>query len=277
MDEFFRLIIFTNREGPMAHILQKLQEINRGITSVVNSIIIEMDMAHAYASAMYFIKGKEFYDELLAMPKLARNTLIGKMMGKDDKLYPQVEALLLKWLNEFMRVNDIRTENFLEASRDAILIVNKRPIHTIFENGIVEFRNKASEYTSFHRINGKVILFDSYNYEIDIKGIAQDKSFIQESVFVQTYLKPLLKSTENSYSEGLAKSFRQMAVYRDKYINPKDKNIWRSLLHNNKFVFQGEGDKTYESDAIVDEKTLAKILNYKYFVMPVMRSILLRG
>jgi hypothetical protein len=257
------------------HTLTKLSEVNRAITSAVGSIIVEFDIKSAYPSAMYFIKGPDFHAELLALPKLERNTRIGKMMAQDKTLYPKIEELLLSWMNRFLEENNIKTENFLESNRDSILLVGKKPLATTFENGIVEFRNKSGEFTSFHRINGKSILFDSFNFEIEIKGISQDKTIIKTSYFVEKYLKPLLKIVENTYSEGLIKSFKNAAIYREKYIHPQNPDIWRDLLRNNKFVFDIEG-QLVESDSMLDENRLVKIANYKNFVMPVLKSILLR-
>jgi hypothetical protein len=257
----------------MNMILDKLIMSNKNINCAISTILCEYDIKSAHTTACYFIYGEEMYKKLMAMPKLERNIEIGKMMKVDPTLYPKIETLLLKWMNEFLDVNGVKQQNFIETTRDSILLVNKKPTTTTFEGGIVEFRNKDGEYTSFYRINGKSILFDNMSYNIRIKGINSDDSIIKNSYFVQKYLKPLLIVVENVHSTGIVKCMKQLATFRDKYINNDNLDIYRDLMQENKFV-SIINDEIVLSDYVMDESKLVKLNNFKNFVMPVMRSIL---
>lgn len=253
--------------------LKKLITSNRSMSHAISTILNEYDIRSAHTTACYFIFGKGMYDSLMEKDKRERNIEIGKMMKKDSSLYPKIEKLLLKWMNDFLEVNNIHTQNFIESTRDSVLLINKKPTVTKFEDGLVEFRNKEGEFTSFYRINGKLILFDNMNYSIRIKGINSNKEVIQSSVFVEKYLKPLLNTMENSVSTGVIKNLKQVAIYRDKYINATDIDIYRDLMQNNKFVIDVDG-QTILSDYAIDEHSIVKINNYKTFVLPIIRSIL---
>lgn len=253
--------------------LTKLITSNKNISCAISTIINEYDIKSAHTTACYFIYGKDMYDKLMSMPKLDRNIEIGRMMKKDPTLYPKIEQLLLKWMNTFLEVNNIKPQNFIESTRDSIMLVNKKPTTTIFENGMVVFRNKEGEFTSFYRINGKIILFDNMNYEIKIKGLNSDSSIIKDSIFVEKYLKPLLNTIENVHSIGIVKCLKQLSIYRDKYINSENLDLYRDLTQENKFVSDIDGELIL-SDYVIDPTKLVKLGNYKNFVMPIMRCAL---
>lgn len=253
--------------------LTKLIMSNKNINCAISTIINEYDLKAAHTTACYFIYGKDMYDKLMSMPKSERNPEIGRMCKKDPTLYPKIEECLLKWMNMFLDANDIKPQNFVETTRDSVLLVNKKPTITTFENGMVVFRNKDGEYTSLYRINGKLILFDSMNFNIYIKGINSDHTIVQDSPFINKYLKPLLSVVENTRTDGFSKTLKQLAQYRNKYINSDNLEIYRDILQENKFVSEINGDVVL-SDSIIDEDKLIKLYNYKNFVMPIMRSVI---
>ena len=158
-------------------VFRKLVETNPSISFAVNTLITEYDIQRCHPSCMYFIKGPEFYKELMAMPKLDSNIKIGKMMREDPTLAPKIGEIKLKYFNEFCRVNNIKNSNFLSSTVDSMLLVNKKPLKTKFENGVINFRNKDGEFTSYIRLSfGREIeiLYDGISGNIRIKGINEE-------------------------------------------------------------------------------------------------------
>lgn len=250
---------------------KKLIEKNPNIDFSINTIINEYDIKSAYTTACYFIFGKEKYDELMTMEKLERNTTIGKMIQKDHSLYEKISTLLLQWMNGFCEANGIQEMNFISSTRDSILLTNKKPIKTHFgPNGIIHFRNKDGEFTSYIRIRNLEILFDRMSYNLRIKGI--NKETVDENLVFIPFFKEALSTLEGGRNLRLKRGIKAFGRLRDKYIKSQNIELYRSLLDNNKFLYihQPSGD-LIKSDIMLpqsDEYILLKHKNYVDFIMP---------
>ena len=64
-------------------VFTKLIDSNKNVDYAISTVINEYDIKSAHASALYFIKGEDTYNELMKLDKLSRNTLIGKMIRDD--------------------------------------------------------------------------------------------------------------------------------------------------------------------------------------------------
>jgi hypothetical protein len=238
---------------------------NPNIKYCISTIIAEYDIASAHPSACYFIFGKEFYDKLMAMDKLTRNTEIGKMMARDPTLHEKIAKLLLKWFNMFCDENNIRETNFISSTRDSILLVNKKPLKTVFENGIVKFRNKEGEYTSYIRLHDRLeILYDNISGALRIKGI--NSSLLEGNPFIRLF-KQLLSILEQSESLTISEGLKKLTKIRMKYIYSTNMDMYKSLLDNNKFVYNIEGERIL-SDSPMGNENLIKHDNYINFILP---------
>lgn len=252
--------------------LEKLITINKNLTAAVSTVVNEYDIKAAHPTAMRYISGESAYRDLMKLPKLERNTLIGKMMRDDKTLYPKIEKLLLSWMNEFLKLNDIKNQQFVETTRDSILLVNKIPTVTEFDDGKIKFVNKDGTYTSLFRIQNRyLVLFDSLSYSIRIKGI--DSDTINESPFVNKYFKNLISMVESNSSIGVTECMKKMAQMRNRYINTSDPEIYKDILNKNQFMHDVDGEIIF-SDYVMDSEKLIKSENYKNFVVPVMRTVL---
>jgi hypothetical protein len=240
---------------------------NPNMKYCISTIVAEYDISSAHPSACYFIFGKEFYDNLMAMDKLTRNTEIGKMMAKDPTLHEKIAKLLLKWFNLFCEENNIRDTNFISSTRDSILLVNKKPLKTVFENGIVKFRNKEGEYTSYIRLQDRLeILYDNISGALRIKGVANE--LLDNHPFIRLF-KQLLSILEQSDSLLIADGLKKLSKIRLKYISSQNIDMYRSLLDNNKFIYNIEGDR-FLSDALLPNESLIKHDNYINFILPLI-------
>ena len=106
-----------------------------------------------------------------------------------------------------------------------------------------------------------------------IKGI--NMQTVQESEFVNLYLKELLTTLETSISLGNIECMKILKQMRQKYINASDNSIYKSLNDKNKFIYEIAGEMI-ETDVEINNPgaKLMKIMNYRDFVMPLMRSII---
>jgi hypothetical protein len=251
----------------------KLIDYNSNIDYRVGTVIAEYDIRAAHTSACYFIYGKEKYEELMAIQdKLERNSKIGNMLRNDPTLREKINTLLLSWFNRFCTVNNIQESNFISSTRDSMVLVNKKPLVTSFDDGIVLFRNKEGEYTTYVRIKNLEVLYDSMSGNLRIKGVNQEyvdgnPTFIR--IFKQ--MLNLLESGKNTtVSDGLRKLTSSVRL---KYINSADPKMYASLLDGNKYAYLIDGDRVL-SDAILPEKDgvyMLKHENYKNFILPLMK------
>lgn len=247
---------------------------NSNINAVVASgTIREYDIAHASASAMYFIRGndKEFYDQLISMPKLQRNKTVGLMIRDDPTLQKKIHNLYLKWLNMFLEANKIRSHQFLWSNNDSIVVCNKIPLKTQFENEIVQFVNKNGDFSSVFKIKGQKVLFDSMGQRIIIMGINDD--CVQKSEFVNSYLKGLISLVEKVKSLGYNKILPLLKEYRELYINNSNFEIYRDLTHQNQFMYRLKTGRHVYYDDYRGSENLVRDGNYRNFVLPIMNTI----
>jgi hypothetical protein len=251
----------------MPKVFNKLIEMNPLIHNCIGTIVAEYDIASAHPTACYFIYGKEFYDNLMSMEKLALNTEIGKLMAKDHTLHEKISALLLKWFNLFCEENNIRETNFISSTRDSILLVNKKPIKTAFEGGLVKFRNKEGEYTSYIRLQGRLeILYDNISGALRIKGV--NNEYLENNPFTKLF-KQLLSIVEQSKVITISEGLKKLSKIRNKYLYSSTPDIYRSILDNNKFVYVIEGERVL-SDTVLPNETMIKSDNYVNFILPLI-------
>lgn len=255
----------------MLKVFNKLIDKNEAIDYCIGTIINEYDIHAAHPTACYFIYGKEFYDSLMAMDKLKRNTKIGIMMKNDNTLYPKLESYLKKWLNTFCEANNIDERNFISSTRDSVLLVNKKPIKTTFEDGLVKFVNKEGEYTTYIRLNNLEVLFDSMSNNLRIKGV--NTEFVDSNPTFIRLMKQMLTLLEMSKTLPQESCLRKINTIRNKYINSKDPMMYASILRGNKFIYIIDGERV-ESDAILEEKPgvqLVRYDNYVNFILPLVK------
>jgi hypothetical protein len=243
------------------------------IKYIISGNIVEYDIAHAHTSAIYYIKGKEVYEQLMKMTKKDRNIQIGKWQINNKELVNELQRYLYLFKKKFIEENNIKNSNIVETTKDSLLITNKIPTKTIINiDGLdIEFNNKEGAYSSYYRINGKSLLYDNMTGNIRIKGI--DKEIVDSSPFVKKYMLPLLTGLENSISLGPTYGINLMKTFRLNYIKNDNPEIYRSLDHKNKYLYN-YNNEIIESDLLLDEGELIIVNNYTTYVMPLMRSIL---
>jgi len=248
---------------------------NDTINNVINSTICEYDIKGAHLVAIRILYGDKLYEKLAALDKLERNIYIGNMVKKDPSLSKKLQDLLFKFKKKFIAENGILISNIIETTKDSLVLAQKIPTKTIIKvDGVeVEFRNKDGSYSSFYRLGSKSILYDSLTGNLRIKGI--NVQTVNESPFVNLYFKDLLNTLETTISFGTVECMKLMKQMRKRYIETDDINIYRSLNDKNKFIYQ-IGEEMIETDVEIQnsDAKLMSIINYKEFVMPLMKCII---
>jgi hypothetical protein len=252
-------------------VFTKLIDSNKNVDYAISTVINEYDIKSAHASALYFIKGEDTYNELMKLDKLSRNTLIGKMIRDDPKLSDKISGKLLSWFNQFCEINNIKEQNFISSTRDSLLLVNKKPSKCALDNGVCLFRNKDGEFTSYIRINNLEVLYDGFSGNLRIKGI--NKDYVDGNpVFIRLF-KQLLSLIESSKNLSTQQILKKANMLRNKYIYSKDPLMWASVFDGNKYVYSINGEKVLSESLLQDDQyaTLIKYDNYLNLFMPVFR------
>ena len=248
---------------------------NPTISHIVNSTISEWDIRAAHLQAIKIIKGDKIYNELSKLPKLERNKKIGIMQTYDTKLGKRLSSTVFEFKKTFMEANNVRISNIVETTKDSLVLCQKIPNYTTFniQGTDIEFVNKEGFYSSYYRITNEIrIFFDSMSNSIRIKGINSD--MVNNSVFVEKYLKKILISLESITTMGQIQCMKMMKNLRLEYLNSEDIEIYK-YLKNNKFRYV-VGEDVIDTDVEINDQraTLIKIDNYKDFVIPLMKTVI---
>ena len=150
-------------------------------------------------------------------------------------------------------------------------LVNKKPIKTTFENGLVEFRSKDSDYTSYIRIQPSYeILYDGMSNTLRIKGIT--KELVEANPPFIKLFKQLLALLEISKNIPTSELLRKSSYLRDKYIKEKDLNMYASLFKGNQFEYFINGEKIDSGELIPGQnESLIRSDNYTRFFLPILK------
>jgi len=261
------------QENSLDIILAKELYRNPVITIAQSSHIEEFDIKAAHLMAIKLIAGEEVYKSLKDLPKLERNIRIGKMQINHKGLTKKLQEYLLLFKKEFILKNKIKRNEIVETTKDSITLINKIPTVLSFDvNGTtIDFTNKEGTFTTYYRLNGKSIYFDSVTRKIWIKGI--NKDIVRLSQFIKDYYLQFLISLEVYKNLNTNSKFKNLKIQRYKYIESDNKDIYRSLAHNNKFIYNIK-DQLIESDSYIPDETLIIIDNYKNYVMPLFRTMI---
>lgn len=158
--------------------------------------LIEYDIKHANTSIL-FGAGKidqTIYDLYNTIPKQQREIAIGLKIAeeKEDsfeetgKRYSETETIIkntiIDFKKKFVETNHIHDEQIVRIANDALLIRPwERIDYTVFPFGstIIEFKVDGI-YTSMVKLADTIILFNSENCTVDVKGIDDNRLWLCE-------------------------------------------------------------------------------------------------
>lgn len=166
----------------MGTLYMKHNYINKHIEIIRDVKIREYDIKSAGLNILYNrgYVDKEDYEELLSIPKLERNVIIGKWL-RDN---PEINAVMM---DEFVRIrkilfeiNEIDDDEILSIKKDAIFIVDRELTELKFEN--YEFTCRE-EFTDYIFLDKKEYYYNKYTDKLEVKGFPKEVKDFQQNYF----------------------------------------------------------------------------------------------
>lgn len=195
--------------------------LNKEITLLTNSVIIEYDMKDAGMSLIQKYKllpdkkiKKLLKTMLIETPtdkkwgKHKSNVEIGILQQTNIKLTDGLKQGFINARDDFLTKNKLEPSDVLSIKKDALFIM-KMVKHTELDEYIT-FRPK-SMYTGYILINKLEVYYN--NAMVDIKGLGVDDTDIHKP-FMISFLIKFFRKTENSDKEETLKFLR---LFVDKY------------------------------------------------------------
>lgn len=147
--------------------------------AIVQGIIHEYDIKAAGLSVMYAEKiiSKDMYDYYNSLPKEIRNIKLGMYIGEKGLSAKRNEALD-KYMEKFIKENEIQDGNIMEIASDALWLFNVRRLK-VREFGPVQIRldRVASIMISWNIYR---FHFDSWSGAFFIRGYKEDTQFTRK-------------------------------------------------------------------------------------------------
>lgn len=145
--------------------------------TVVQGSITEYDITAAGINVMYAegIMKKDMYDYLMALPKEIRVIKAGLFLRDNPGLQDKKEEALTKYIELFLKENNVSEEIVMEIASDAIWLFNaKRIQYTKFKNVEFRFDRCASILVAWNTYR---FYYDSWNGDFFIRGYREVTPF----------------------------------------------------------------------------------------------------
>lgn len=147
--------------------------------TVVQGNIYEYDITAAGINVMYAegIINKGLYDYWMSLPKEIRNIKAGIHTG-EKKLAEKKEAAMNKYIDLFIKENNIEEADIMEIATDAIWLFNSKKItYTKFKNVEFRFDRSASILLAWNTYR---FYYDSWSGDFFVRGYTTDNPFIRK-------------------------------------------------------------------------------------------------
>lgn len=184
------------------------------INFAVNKTITEYDIKSAYPNILYSMGliDKVYYNLLISLDKKERVIDLSKFI-KENNLYEEVRKGIQYYHEKFLSENFIPSSNILEIKNDAIILIDRIPKVTSFDNinySLVDRYNcyykyqNVSIYLYADQISGTYTVYGLGDYAIDlhdgymIKLIINLLKLLKDSAIMGAdYLNDLIKTYDN--------------------------------------------------------------------------------
>lgn len=137
-------------------------------------MIREYDIKAANINTLLSANGisQDNYNYLVNLPKEYREDYIGRMIGKDRKIYDMIHNGIIEGKLQLFQSNHIEDHEVLRIANDAVYVLRSKPLmYTSF--GQIQFVTK-NLYTSFAKIGPNSVFIngsDLDNLQIDVIGM----------------------------------------------------------------------------------------------------------
>ena len=231
------------------------------IQYAVDTRIFEYDITKANISVLRDANAitEEQYQQLLGMPKLQREIIIGKMEGSNQELIKIKRLGIENARRIFFEMNGIQREEVLSIRNDSVTLIG-RDARYLDISDRVKFRLDG-EYTSFYHL-GFIDLFyflDLINRKevLNAKGLGENGNALHRH-YMLDFLSEVFYTVQ---VEGVQPALNLIKTFRDNYISYNlDIGYYREFNPNSGF-------KLVSSYSYMGMATYSKSIEDKYTLM----------
>lgn len=242
------------------------------IPYIISQFIYEYDIVKANISILLYkgIISKNEFDYIASLPKGRRNYDLG-IMQKDKEISKQLSNGLAEMRERFIVENNITDGELLSVKNDALYLINKEPLTTIFDG--VEFIKK-NVYNSYFYINKLEIYYylDIVNdvEVIDIKGI-NDNNLVKHQYY---FIELLCSVFESFQTRTIDYTIQLITDIHRKYISKElDIGFYRELNASSAFRITMKNNNAFLLDTIDSNNIEYLDVNYNLHIIRELFSI----
>lgn len=152
---------------------------------IINNYIREYDLSAANINALYTngYFDKSTYDLFKSYDKKKREIEIGLLIKRDSRVYEIISSEIINAKKLLFESNNIQDNEVLTIKNDAVFIISKELVNTVFGN--YEFKCKNLYNTYLRILDLEIYYRDSLNSDdifFDIKGISDDKMYLHTAM-----------------------------------------------------------------------------------------------
>ena len=152
---------------------------------IINNYIREYDLSAANINALYTngYFDKSTYDLFKSYDKKKREVEVGLLIKRDSKVYEIISSGIINAKKLLFESNNIQDNEVLTIKNDAVFIISKELVNTVFGN--YEFKCKNLYNTYLRILDLEIYYRDSLNSDdifFDIKGISDDKLYLHTAM-----------------------------------------------------------------------------------------------
>lgn len=152
---------------------------------IINNYIREYDLSAANINALYTngYFDKSTYDLFKSYDKKKREVEIGLLIKRDSRVYEIISSGIIDAKKLLFESNNIQDNEVLTIKNDAVFIISKELVTTVFGN--YEFKCKNLYNTYLRILDLEIYYRDSLNSDdifFDIKGISDDKLYLHTAM-----------------------------------------------------------------------------------------------
>lgn len=167
------------------------------------------------------------YNYFLNLPKWNREVEVGHLQRENISIYNAISDEIKRVKYNFLVANHIDPSSIVRIANDAVYINSFINLQYLFFDDTYEFRIKG-QYNVMMRLGKNITLFvrlDDNNYDVDVKGINDNKLFLHES-----FLSFLCNIIFNIERVGIKEAIKLYNDFYEKYVKRElDINYYREF------------------------------------------------
>jgi len=253
--------------------------INKSIPISIGERIVEYDIEKAGTNALYragLISTAE-YLRLLSLPKETASHMIGTWGIRNKEVMKTRSTYIKEAVDWFIMENKIDGNNIISIKNDAVFAKSMMPIHMKAPNGL-QFIEKNT-YTSYIRLNGVEIYYNSTINAVDVKGLGHGGYLNnREMIDIITYILRDLEGFRGQKRELLNTLNRLKRAYLDRRLNPEAYKMFNDRQQGYMYVHKTMKNRNIFTPVILEgeewnDYELNIVYNLKNVIVPLIQYV----